>query len=85
MCQISINSEHFQFGGQLGLAGGKYLIKIIFNIKVEIEIFEISHVLSFNKFKYIDSSIKLDNNGYNQKLPHIYVMTKWMANKYFLP
>ena len=34
-------------------------------------------------FKYIDSGIKLDNSKYNQKLPHIYVMTKWMANNYF--
>ena len=34
--------------------------------------------------KYIDLSIKFDNNKYNQKLPHFYVMTKWMANKYFL-
>ena len=34
--------------------------------------------------KYINSSIKLDNNKYNQKLPHIYVMSKWMANNYFL-
>ena len=25
----------------------------------------------------------LDDNKYNQKLPHIYVMTKWMANNYF--
>ena len=33
--------------------------------------------------KYIDSSIKLENNKYNQKLPHIYVMTKWIANNYF--
>ena len=32
----------------------------------------------------INSGIKLDNNKYNQKLPHIYVMTKWMANNYFL-
>ena len=32
---------------------------------------------------YIDSGIKLDNNKYNQKLPHIYFVTKWMANKYF--
>ena len=24
-----------------------------------------------------------DNSKYNQKLPHIYVMTKWMANDYF--
>ena len=34
-------------------------------------------------FKYIDSGLKLDNNKYNQKLPHFYVMTKWMANNYF--
>ena len=27
---------------------------------------------------------ELGNNKYNQKLPHIYVMTKWMANNYFL-
>ena len=33
--------------------------------------------------KYIDSGIKLENNKYNQKLPHIYVMTEWMANNYF--
>ena len=26
----------------------------------------------------------LCNNKYNQKLPPIYVMTKWMANNYFL-
>ena len=24
------------------------------------------------------------NNHYNQKLPHIYVIKKWMANNYFL-
>ena len=36
-----------------------------------------------NKFKYIDADIKLDNNKYNQKLPHIYVMKKWMANNYW--
>ena len=34
--------------------------------------------------KYIDSGIKLNHNKYNQKLPHINVMTKWMANNYFL-
>ena len=35
-------------------------------------------------FKYIDLGIKRDNNIYNKKLSHIYVMTKWMANNYFL-
>ena len=35
-------------------------------------------------FKYIDSGIMLDNKKYNPKLPHIYVMTKWMGSNYFL-
>ena len=44
--------------------------------------------VSFNytfqlKFEKIDSGIKLDNNMYNQKLPHFQVMTKWMASYYF--
>ena len=34
----------------LGLTGGKYLIKIIFNIKIEIGIFKITNVPNFNKF-----------------------------------
>ena len=50
MCQISINSEHFWFWTNLGLAGGKYLIKIIFDIKTEMNIFEISMRPNFNKF-----------------------------------
>ena len=37
------------------------------------------------KIKYIDSGIKLDKNKYNQKLSHIYFMTKWTTNNYFLP
>ena len=36
-----------------------------------------------NFLKYMDSGIKLDNNKYNQKLPHIYAMAKCMANNYF--
>ena len=24
-----------------------------------------------------------DNSKYNQKLPHIYIVTKWMANNHF--
>ena len=36
------------------------------------------------RFKYINLDIKLDSNKYNQKLPHIYIMTKWIANNYFL-
>ena len=42
MCQISINSEHFfNFGTNLDLTGGKYFMKIIFDIKIEIDIFKI--------------------------------------------
>ena len=32
------------------LTDGKYLIKIVLNIKIDIGIFEISNVLNFNKF-----------------------------------
>ena len=37
------------FGTNLGLAGGKQLIKIIFDKKVKIGIFDISNVPNFNK------------------------------------
>ena len=50
MCQILINSEYFSFWDQFGPKGDKYLIKTIFDIKSEIEIFEISNVQNFNKF-----------------------------------
>ena len=39
----------FHFGTNLGLAIGKYVMKIIFDIKIEIMIFEISKVPNFNK------------------------------------
>ena len=49
MCQISINPDHFNFFlifklDHLDLAGGKYFIKIIFDIKIKIGIFETSNV-----------------------------------------
>ena len=50
MCQISVNSKHFSFWNNLGLTGGKYLIKIIFDIKIEIGMFEITIRPNFNKF-----------------------------------
>ena len=50
MYQILMNSEHFNFGTNLDLTGGKYLVKIIFDTKIEIGIFEISIVPNFNKF-----------------------------------
>ena len=31
----------------------------------------------------IEKFLVLYNNKYNQKPPHIYVMTKWMTNNYF--
>ena len=37
------------FGTNLGLEGGKQLIKIIFDKKVKIGIFDISNVPNFNK------------------------------------
>ena len=42
MCQISITIEHFR-GKNLGLTGGKYFIKIIFDIKIEIGILSIRY------------------------------------------
>ena len=39
----------FNFGINLGLTGGKYFTKNFFNFKIEICIFEISNVPSFNK------------------------------------
>ena len=50
MCQISIKSEHFKFWANLDLTGSKYLINIIFDIKIEIGIFEISNVPNFDIF-----------------------------------
>ena len=40
----------FNFETNLGLTGGKYLTKIIFNIKIEIGMLEILDVPTFNKF-----------------------------------
>ena len=40
----------FNVGSNLGLTGGKYFIKIIFDIKIEILIFEILDATNFNKF-----------------------------------
>ena len=58
MLRISINSGHFKFWNQQvkfefpipGLTGGKYFIKTIFDITIEIGIFERSNVPNFNKF-----------------------------------
>ena len=51
MCQILIYPEHFLFGGQFGPKQVvNLLIKIIYDVKIETGIFEISNVLNFNKF-----------------------------------
>ena len=50
MCQSSKNLEHFQFWDQLGLTGSKYFRKIIFDIKIEINILEILDMANFDKF-----------------------------------
>ena len=39
-----------QFWGQFGLAAGKHFIKTIFDIKIQIVIFEMSNMPNFNKF-----------------------------------
>ena len=49
MCQISKNSEDFNFGTDLGLTGSKYLIKTIFDIKIKISVLQIIIVPNFNK------------------------------------
>ena len=45
------------------LTGGKYLIKIIFHIKIEIGIFEISNVLTFNKIWTLNFGTNLSLTG----------------------
>ena len=40
----------FNFGSNLGLTGGKYFIRTIFDIKIEMGIFEISVRPNFYKF-----------------------------------
>ena len=42
----------FYFGTNLGLTIGKYFIKIICGIKIEIGTFEISNVTNLNKFEH---------------------------------
>ena len=46
----SFNIGIFNFGTNLCLAGGKCFTKIVFDIKIKIGIFEMSHVPNFNKF-----------------------------------
>ena len=51
----------------MGLTGGQYLIKIIFDIKIEIDIFEISvrpNFNNFNKFYISTNYFKIIRLGY---------------------
>ena len=50
MYQISKNPDYFQFGTNLGVAECKDLMKMIFDIKMEIGLFQISNVPNLNKF-----------------------------------
>ena len=50
MYKISMNSRYFIFGNNLSLAGGKYLIKFIFDFKIKISITEILIRINSNKF-----------------------------------
>ena len=61
MWQISVNFENFNFGTNLCLTGGKYLIKIIFDIKLEIDIFDISNVPNFKKF-FFNKTFNFETN-----------------------
>ena len=47
----------------MGLTGGKYFIKIIFDIKIEICVFEISNVPSLNKFWTLNFGTNLSLAG----------------------
>ena len=49
MCQISYILSIFNFGTNMGLAGGKYLIKLALDIKIEFGILEILDEPNFNK------------------------------------
>ena len=40
----------FNFETNLGRRGGKYFFKIVFDVKIEIDILEILHVTGFDKF-----------------------------------
>ena len=50
MRQISQILSIFNFETNLGLTGGKYFIKIILNIKIEIGILQILDVPNFDNF-----------------------------------
>ena len=47
--KINKSWEFFNVGTNLGLTAGNYLIKVIFEIKIEIGIFEIMNVPNLNK------------------------------------
>ena len=54
----------FNFGTNSGLTGGKYLIKIIFDNKIKIDIVEISTVSNFNKcWPFLDFGTNLGLTG----------------------
>ena len=46
-----MNIFDFDFRANFGQTGGKYFIKVIFDIKIKTDIFEISIRPNFNKFR----------------------------------
>ena len=59
---LTLNNK-LKFGSNLGLTIGKYFIKIIFDIKTEIGIFEISNVPNFQILGIFNFGINLDPTG----------------------
>ena len=55
----------------MGLRGGKYFIKVIFDIKVQIVIFKVSNVPNFNEFRvffYFGTNLGLRGGKYFIKI-----------------
>ena len=52
MCQTSYILRIFNFGTNMGLAGGKYFIKLALDIKIEFGILELLDEPNFNKFEH---------------------------------
>ena len=72
MYQISINSGTFNFRTNLGLTSGKYFIKISFDIKIEIDTFEISNVSSSINYKHFSFWSNLTTTGGKYLIKNIF-------------
>ena len=70
MCQISINSENFNFASILGLGVGKYFIKVTFYI-----IWAINDWLYTDKFLYLEK--QFENHSFRILFPMILIAWKF--------